>query len=212
MLKIVSLLVALMLQIGVVHAGAYEEILADAEHDRTGAVLELLQLGLDVNTATPDGTTLLMTASRNGNLDLVDSLLKKHANHLVRNSFGDTALMLAAFAGQLAVVERLLELGGQQEHRDGWTALHYAAIGGRVDVARFLVAKGAKVDARAPNTQTALMLAAAAGNLDMVKFLIDEQADIKLKDHNGKTAMDVAEGKGNKQVAGYIAAFYASDK
>lgn len=212
MVKSAAVLFALLLHLGVVHAGAYEEILADAEHNRTEAVLELLQLGLDVNTATPDGTTLLMTAARNGNLDLVDALLKKRANHMVRNSFGDTALMLAALAGHLAVVERLLDLGGSQENRDGWGPLHYAAINGHVEVAHFLIRKGVKVNSRAPNSQTALMLAAGAGNMAMVRFLIDEQADPKLADRNDKTAQQIADDKGHKQVAGYIAAFDAGEK
>lgn len=212
MSKSLTLCFALMLHLGLAQAGAYEEILAGAEHNRNYAVMELLQLGLDVNTATPDGTTLLMTAARNGNLELVDALLKKRANHMVRNSFGDTALMLAALGGKLPVVERLLELGGAQENRDGWTALHYAAISGHVEVARFLIQKGAKVNTRAPNSQTPLMLAAGAGSVDMVKFLIDEQGDLRLKDRNDKTARQIAEEKGHKQVADYIAAFDAAEK
>lgn len=205
--KLLPLLLALTLHAGIVHAGAYEEILADAEHNRTEAVLELLQLGLDVNTAAPDGTTLLMTAARNGNLGLIEALLKKRANHLVRNRYGDTALMAAALNGHLAVVKRLLDLGGPQENRDGWTPLHYAAFGGHIEVARYLLGKGAKVNVPAPNTQTALMLAAGSGNVEMVRFLIDEQADMKFKDRDGKTARDIAAAKGHKQIADFMASF-----
>lgn len=205
------MLLALTLHAGMVHAGAYEDILAAAEHNRTDAVLKLIQLGMDVNTATPDGTTLLMTAARNGNLQLVDALLKKHANHLVRNRHGDTALMQASLQGHLAVVKRLLELGGPQENRDGWTPLHYAAFNGHFEVARYLLAKGAKVNAPAPNSQTALMLAANAGHLEMVKVLIDEQANRKLRDRAGRTARDIAAAKGHQAIIDYMALFDAGE-
>lgn len=193
-------------------AGAYDDILAGAEHNHIEVVLDLLNLGMDVNTATPEGTTLLMTAARHGDGELAEALLKRRANHLIRNKFGDTALMFAALSGHVKVVKRLLELGGPQENRDGWSPLHYAAYGGHIEVARFLLRKGAKVDEPAPNTQTALMLAAGTGNYDMVRFLLDEQANRKLKDRDGQTARSIAEAKGNKQIADFLGAFDATEK
>jgi ankyrin repeat protein len=210
--KLLQIIFLATLHSGIAHAGAYDEILADAEHNRTEAVLELLQLGLDVNTAAPDGTTLLMTAARNGNLGLIEALLKNRANHLIRNRYGDTALMFAALNGHVAAVKRLLELGGPQENRDGWAPLHYAAFQGHIEVARYLLGKGARVNVPAPNTQTALMLAAGSGNMEMVRFLIDEQADMRLKDRDGKTARDIAAAKGHKQIADYMASFDTAEK
>ena len=212
MRRLMALALTLALHSGRVQAGAYEEILADAEHNRTGAVLELIHLGMDANTATPEGTTLLMTAARNGNLELVEALLKNRANHLIQNRFGDTALMFSALNGHVVVVKRLLELGGPQENREGWTPLQYSAFGGHIEVARYLIGKGAKVNAPAPNSQTPLMLAASAGSFEMVRFLIDELADTKIKDRDGKTARDMAEARGHKQVADYIGSFDATEK
>ncbi len=206
-----ALILALALHAGVAHAGAYEDILAGAEHNHTESVLSLIQLGMDVNTAAPDGTTLLMTASRNGNLPLIDALLKNRANHTIRNRHGETALMYASLQGHLAVVKRLLELGGPQENRDGWTALQYAVFSGHVAVARYLLAKGAKIDQPAPNSQTPLMLAAGAGKLEMVKVLIDEQANRKLRDRDGRTAAEIAAAKGQKEIVDYMALFDAGE-
>ena len=202
-----ALILALALHAGVAHAGAYEDILAGAEHNHTEAVLGLIQLGMDVNTAAPDGTTLLMTASRNGNLPLVDALLKNRANHAIRNRHGETALMYASLQGHLPVVKRLVELGGPLENRDGWSALQYAVFSGHVDTARYLLAKDARVDHPAPNSQTPLMLAAGAGKLDMVKMLIDEQASRKLRDRDGRTAAEIAAAKGHKKIVEYMALF-----
>ncbi|MBU0751071.1 MAG: ankyrin repeat domain-containing protein [Gammaproteobacteria bacterium] len=205
--KLLAVLFALALHSGAVRAGAYDDILAGAEHNRIEVVVSLLQLGLDANTATPDGTTLLMTASRNGNLEMVDMLLKNKANHLIRNKYGDTALMLATLNGRMDVVRRLVDLGGKQENRDGWSALHYAAFGGHTEIARYLMSRNASVDLRAPNSQTALMLAAANGRLDMVKFLIDEMADLRLKDREGKTAREIAKERGHQAIVDYLELF-----
>jgi ankyrin repeat protein len=51
----------------------------------------------------------------------------------------------AAFAGQAACVELLLEHGASLRLRnpDGWTALHAACYGGRFDTARALLSFGA---------------------------------------------------------------------
>lgn len=189
---------------GPTFAGVYDEIIAAADLGQTDVVLKLIGRGLDANTASADGTTLLMMAARNGNLALVEALLKQRANHLMRNRFGDTALMLAALNGHLGVVRRLIELRGPQENRDGWTPLHYAAFSGHVEVAQLLVERGAAVDAPAPNSQTALMLAAGAGHLPMVAFLLGEQANPALRDHSGMTARAIAQGKGQTDVAEYL--------
>jgi uncharacterized protein len=196
--------IAAALHLGTARAGAYEDILAGAEHNQIDVVVSLIELGLDPNTATPDGTTLLMTAARNGYLDMVDTLLTRHANHLIQNKFGDTALTLAALGGHPAVVRRLLEMGGPQENRDGWTPLHYAAFGGHLDVAKFLASRGAGIDVRAPNSQTALMLAARAGHLEVVQWLVGMNADLSVLDRKDRTALDIALANKHTAVANYI--------
>jgi ankyrin repeat protein len=208
----VPLLLACALLSGTAHGGAYEDILNAAEQNHTDEVLGLIGRGLDVNTASPDGTTLLMTAARNGNLRLFDALLRMRANHLIRNKYGDTALMFAALHGRLDAVKRLADLGGPQENRDGWTPLHYAAFGGHVEVARYLMEKGAKVDAAAPNGHSALMLAAGSGHLEMVKLLADAEAAAGLGDGSIPEARRLAAAKGHPEVADYLGQFERPQK
>ena len=52
----------------------------------------------------------------------------------------------------------LLEQGAEL-NPDGWAPLHYAAFEGRAQMITFLIGKGARKDAPAPNEFTALMLA-----------------------------------------------------
>lgn len=200
-----ALLLAACLHAGLVQAGAYDDILAAAEHGHNEVVLGLLRLGMDVNTAASDGTTLLMFAARNGNSSLLEILLRNRANYIIKNKYGDTAIKLAALQGRLEIVKRLAGLGDTGDGEGTWSALQYAALAGHVEVARVLLSKGAHINAYAPNRQTPLMLAAVRGQLEMVKFLCDAHADLDLKDEQGRTALDLAREKGNVAVIGYLA-------
>ena len=184
-------------------AGAYDDILAAANDGNTSGVVELLQRGMDVNTADRTGSTLLMIASSNGDIPLLETLLANRANVNRRNQVGDTALLLAALKARLEVVQLLIEKGADI-NPSGWTPLHYAIFGGSREVAALLFAKGAKLDSRAPNGQTALMLAVKLGNEDLVRLLIDADADMDLVDYEGISALALARKLGHDEIAAYL--------
>jgi ankyrin repeat protein len=188
---------------GGANAGAYDDILAAANSGDTVAVIDLIKRGMDVNTADPRGTTLLMIAVRNGNISLMEALLASRANVNRRNQFGDTALGLAALSARYDAVHGLIEKGADL-NPSGWTPLHYAVFGGSKEVAALLVAKGAKLDARAPNGQTALMIAVKLGKLELVEQLIDADADMDLADYDGMTALQLAIKLGHGEIAAYL--------
>jgi len=60
----------------------------------------------------------------------------------------------------------------------GNTALHYAASGGFVDVARELILAGAKVEEPNENGHTPLMEAATAGQVEVAALLLSKGAKI----------------------------------
>ncbi|MDO8931510.1 MAG: ankyrin repeat domain-containing protein [Rhodocyclaceae bacterium] len=184
-------------------AGIYDDILAAANQDDTAQVIDLLKRGMDVNTTDPSGNTLLMIAARNGNADLLDFLIGNRSNLQKRNRYGDSAVMMAAFRGHLAIVRKLLDAGADIRN-SGWNALHYSAYGGFTEIVRLLVERKADLDVAAPNGQTALMLAAATGKLDVVRILIDADADMDLLDYEGQSAIMLAEKAGFADVTEYL--------
>jgi hypothetical protein len=75
---------------------------------------------------------------------------------------------------------------------EGATALHIAVLTKQVKSTKFLMEKGADLNAKAEdeNGGTPLHWAAAFGLLDFVKILIESDADVNSPDKNGFTPMD----------------------
>ncbi|RYP18333.1 hypothetical protein DL767_009853 [Monosporascus sp. MG133] len=113
---------------------------------------------------------------------------------------GRTALVLAAKYGHTAVVQLLLESGGNIAAADsgGWTALHFAARFGNESTVRLLVENHADMEARGKNGRTALSLAAEYGHVAVVQLLLDMGTDITAKDDEGWTALHYASRQANE--------------
>ncbi|MCB1912125.1 MAG: ankyrin repeat domain-containing protein, partial [Rhodocyclaceae bacterium] len=89
--------------VGPATAGSYDDALTAATLDRAAELSDLLERGIDPDTADTNGNTLLILAAREGNADVVALLLKRGAKSSVQNKAGDTALMLAALKGHEVV-------------------------------------------------------------------------------------------------------------
>ncbi|WP_342116918.1 ankyrin repeat domain-containing protein [Pseudoduganella sp. OTU4001] len=151
--------------------------------DDDRAVRTVLARGLDPNIADPErGETGLIQAMRYDAMKVAQLLLAHpglRIDHAAPN--GNTALMMAAFQKNKPAVLALLEKGAQI-NRPGWTALHYAAAAGDLDIMKLLLERHAYIDAESPTGMTPLMLAAREGMEDAVKLLLQEGADATLKD------------------------------
>eukprot|EP00900_Chrysochromulina_parva_P016696 jgi/Chrpa1/25027/Chrysochromulina_OHIO_Genome00007502-RA len=86
----------------------------------------------------------------------------------------------------------LLIFGGLRVLQDGQTALMYASANGHVEVIKFLLASGAKIEATDNFVFTALMIASTQGELDSIEVLLAAGANLDAKDKFGKTALDKA--------------------
>ncbi len=61
--------------------------------------------------------------------------------------------------------------------KDGWTALHYAALHGKMDIVEILISSGIDVNAKNNAGWGAIHLAANYGHLRIIKFLLSNGAD-----------------------------------
>lgn len=106
-----------------------------------------------------------------GNVQEVQGFIRDYPDLLENNSSptGATAIILAAKAGKLEVVEALAALGANLNAGDNGdqSAIFYAAANGEVAVARFLINHG--VDPTTPN-KAGVSAVAIAGAQDMPIF------------------------------------------
>jgi ankyrin repeat protein len=97
---------------------------------------------------------------------------------------GKTALMVAASKGDLALLERLLELGAalDQRNRAGGTALMYAAQYGHSSATERLLIAGADANVRGAKGWTALMVAVLKRREAVIDVLLEHGADPNPRD------------------------------
>jgi len=182
-------------------AGAFNDFFLAIRNDNPRTVTELLLRGFDPNTHEESGQSALTLAVREDARQVVDVLLK-HPQLDVNapNRAGETALMMAALKGDLALVQRLVE-SGAAINQPGWNALHYAASGPEPQVVAWLIERGATLDARSPNGTTALMMAARYGNERSADLLLAKQAGADARNERGLTAADFARASGREALA-----------
>lgn len=177
--------------------GAYDDYFRAVKLDIVEQVRTLLRRGMDPNTIDEErGDTGLIVAARENSANVFELLLQTRGVNLdARSRNGDTALMLAAYNGNIAGVRALLDKGAEP-NQTGWTALHYAATVGRNDIVQLLLDRSAYIDAESPNQTTPIMMAARGGHILTVKLLLDEGADLTLKNGAGMSALDFAKAGG----------------
>ena len=181
-------------------AGSYDDFFKAVQLDNPRGVEALLQRGFDPNTVNPEGVPALIKALQEQSFKVASVLASQEQTRIdVRNARDESPLMLAALRGQETLVVHLVSRGAAV-NKSGWTPLHYAATGGHLRVAAFLIGAHADVNAESPNGTTPLMMAAMYGTPEVVQLLLDEGADASLKNQLGMTALDFAK-QGNRKDA-----------
>ncbi|GFR89860.1 ankyrin-3 [Elysia marginata] len=137
----------------------------------------------------------LLEALTAGDLRLIREVLKQHqkGEHLISWDTLNSSLLEACGAGMKFIVQELVRSGAKINMKRGThrtTALHMAAWQGFVDIADFLLSKGANVDAVDYDNNTALILAVnGAGSCDMLNLLLAHKAKHHYQNKQGMTAL-----------------------
>jgi uncharacterized protein len=160
--------------------------------------------------AYPDGAPLMAIAACAAALRVLQYLISAGADVNGRTPVNETPLMLASFFFDETLgrngrgferheqAVRLLVAAGAELENDPhhYTPLAYAAYQGNERVVRFLIERGARVDADAQSgltyVNTPLMMAAIQGHEHIADHLLRSGADPDIRVHGGHTAAELA--------------------
>ena len=107
-------------------------------------------------------------------------------------------IVMAIERGDLLAVKALIQDGGLDPDmpiaygESSITPLMKASDRGKRDIVKYLLSKGAKVNAKDGDGDTALMKAVKSGFDDVVELLVAGGADVKAKDNRGNSAFSLA--------------------
>lgn len=149
-----------------------------------------------------EGTPLLTIAAKNASLSVLRYLIGAGAGINAHTPAGETALMLASFFSERGsrheqAARMLVSAGANLENEPHhYTPLSYAAYQGNERIVRFLLERGARVDAGANEgltyVNTPLMMAAMQGHREIALYLLRAGADPRVRIQWGHTAAELA--------------------
>ncbi|XP_071353793.1 kinase D-interacting substrate of 220 kDa B isoform X4 [Trachinotus anak] len=187
---------------------AVQSLFSYVEDENLAAIKAHLDKFRDVDSRSDNGQTPLMVAAEQGNLEIVQELIRRGANVNLDDVDCWTALISAAKEGHIEVVRELLENNANLEHRDmgGWTALMWAAYKGRTDVAQLLLEKGANPNITGQYSVYPIIWAAGRGHAEIVHLLLQHGAKVNCSDKYGTTPLIWAARKGHYESVTHLLA------
>ena len=157
-------------------------VLEDLAGGDTDIVESYLECGTLIEFENHNGVTLLVAAILKSNVPMTRFLLRKGADvhHRVQ---GKPPLFHAVRSPKHGpqLIRLLLDHGANINAicgHQGMNALHWAAAGGMVDAADYLLTKGLDIESTCAGAHTALHVAAGTGHLTVVKLLLAQGAEL----------------------------------
>ncbi|MFC1762992.1 ankyrin repeat domain-containing protein [Planctomycetota bacterium] len=164
-------------------------------------VKAFVQSGADINTRDKFGCTLLHWAATAKTNDVADFLTAEGADVNTKDNNGLSPLLGAR---RLGMIELLVARGANVDDKGdsfGHTKLNMACLKQDMDIATFLISKGADVNTKNNWGIRPLQNAIRNGQKDIVELLISKGADVNVSNNAGVTPLDMAEEIGNTEIS-----------
>ncbi|TAQ84511.1 hypothetical protein B7494_g7175 [Chlorociboria aeruginascens] len=131
-------------------------------------------------------------------LDKIFILSEKDIDVNSQDSYGETALQLAAKHGHMSVTQLLINKGVDVNiiNKNGETALYWAARNGHKVIIKLLLLNGANVLTKDNEGWTALDWAVVGGDDEVVKMLLDSGVDMNAENGGRHKALYLAADEG----------------
>jgi ankyrin repeat protein len=173
-------------------SGVRPDIYEAASIGRTELVIEFLDKDESLlDSYSPEGFTAVALAAHFGHIETLEFLIARggNVNAVSKHPMNVTPLHAALFGRRFDAARVLvsagadvtLKRGGAGWPRAGWTALHYAASFGSVDLARIFLERGGSPLAGDDDGKTALQVALEAGNSDVADLFRASQFGFQIR-------------------------------
>lgn len=133
----------------------------------------------------------LHKAAYNGDIELVNKILKSKVNPDERDSFGGTALHAAMFQKNTEIMTVLIDHGfdvNAQGLSNGYTPLHDAVWANNLEAVKILLKRGAKTDIRGKDGLTPYEKALKEDKKEIAEYFKSKGSDLKGYDRGAKTS------------------------
>jgi ankyrin repeat protein len=179
------------------------------EQEDSSLLSRFIAAEVDVNSRDDSGMIALIVATTTGNQKIVEQLLDAGADiNAQEESEGFTACNMAVVLNDIAMVEFILDLGGDPNiaNKQHKTPLFIAAESGQTEIAKILIQAGADphfVNTRMYNqaSNTNILIAAVmSDNPETAQLIIDQGVDLNHPDSYGDPALNWAAFFGKSKV------------
>ena len=176
----------------IARADAYVDYFRAVNMDNASAVAELLSKGFDPNTLSESGQVALYIAMREGSPKVAAVLLASPRLNIDAANAAGETPLTMAALQGRLDWARKLIDRGAKVQKPGWSPVHYAATGPSTELLAMLLDRGADINARAPDMSTPLMMAVRFGPEDSVKLLVRRGAEKSYINERDVTAAELA--------------------
>jgi ankyrin repeat protein len=167
---------------GAIFSAKYAEaaLLSAYQNGYLDIVNQLLDDGISPNVSD-DGNSLLILSAKNGDLVLVDKLIKVGADVNYNSTQG--LLSILSTNGYDEQIELAIKAGAYINRKDDTnrSALYLAVMGNRVSTVKLLIDAGADVNVTSKSGYTPLLITAHYGYLELAKLLKENNANLEAK-------------------------------
>jgi ankyrin repeat protein len=171
---------------------AYVDFFRAVNVDNARTVAELLDKGFDPNTVNESGQVALYIAMREDSPKVAALLLASPKLNVDATNAAGETPLMMAALKGRMDWARKLIDRGARVQKPGWSPVHYAATGPNTELLAMLLDRGADINARAPDMSTPLMMAVRFGPEDSVKLLVRRGAEKSYINERNVTAADLA--------------------